>query len=268
MPKKTRLLDEGNFVYSPEAPENSAFSEYLGFADRFLGNWRKAHEASEGSPFSSELAPRNAELDQTVRHIVDTYSSCYAIKGVKQDPTFLPVSQFFARYRPLREPFSILHCSLGMPLHTVHSFQDDSSLARINAALDEDVPFSWWKSGPHKRPCYLFGNYIWELKHSEVKQSAEGIVLTFQMMTEQQGQHHNGVGVGYASSTVIAETNFIPEKVRMAVWRRSRGKCGKCGSRKGLDFDFINPTKPGGTAAPDDLQLLCRDCLSEKSSMI
>jgi len=164
MPTKTRMLDEGNFVYSPETPENAAFLEYLDLADRLLSNWRKAREASERSPFPSELGQRKAELDRAVSGFVDSFRSRYTVKSVKQDPTFLPVSQFFTQYRPLRKPFSILHCNLGMPLHTVHAFQDYSGLARINAALDEDTPFLWWQSGPHDRPCYLFGECIWELR--------------------------------------------------------------------------------------------------------
>jgi hypothetical protein len=214
------------------------------------------------------LKQQKAELDRAVSGFVDSFRSRYTIKVVKQDPTFLPVSRFFTQYRPLRKPFSILHCNLGMPLHTVHAFRDDSGLARINAALDEDVPYPWWQSGPSERPCYVFGECIWELTDSETKQSDEGLVLTFQMMTEQHGQNHDGIGAGYASSMAIAETDFIPEKVRMLVWRRSRGKCGKCGGCKGLEFGFIKPIKLGGTAAPENLQLLCRGCLSEKSSVI
>jgi len=263
MPTKTRLLDEGNFVYSPEAVKNAAFLEYLDFADRLLSSWRTASEASERSPFSSELGQQKEELDRAVRGFVDSFGPRYAVKSVKQDPNFLPVSQFFTQYRPLRKPFSILHCSLGMPLHTVHAFQDYSGLARVNAALDEDTPFPWWQSGPHDRPCYLFGECVWELKDSEARQSDEGLVLLFLNMTEQRRQSHDRVGAGYLSSTGAA-ADFIPEKVRMLVWRRSRGKCGKCGSREGLDFDFIKPAKRGGTAAPEDLQLLCRGCLSEK----
>jgi hypothetical protein len=262
------MLDDGNFVYSPQTLENAAFLNYLDFADRLLEHWQRAHEAADQSPLSSELAQRRAELDRAVSSFVESFASRYAVRSVKQDPTFLPVSQFFTQYRPLRKPFSILHCSLGMPLHTVHAFQDDNALARINAALDEEMPFPWWQSGSCERPCYLFGESIWELTDSEAKQSEEGLVLTFQMLAEQRGLDHDGVGSGYASSTVIAETDFIPEQVRTFVWRRSRGKCGKCGSREGLEFEFAKPIKLGGTVGPENLQLLCRACLSDKTGVI
>ena len=268
MPTKTGMLDAGNYVHSPEAPQDPAFLEYLDLADRLLGNWREAREASERSPLSSELKRRKEELDGALSDFVDSFRSRYTVRSVRRDPTFLPVSHFFAQYRPLRKPFSILHCNLGTPLHTVHAFRDYSDLARLNAALDEDTPFPWWQSGPHDRPCYLFGECVWELKDSEAKQSDEGLVLMFLEMTEQHRQTHDGVGSGYTRPTVIADNDFIPEKVRMLVWRRSRGKCDKCGRRGGLDFDFIRPIRRGGTATPEDLQLLCPRCLSEKSGVI
>jgi len=262
------MLDEGNFVYSPETPENAAFLEYLDSADRVLGDWREAREASDQSPFSSELAQRKADLDRAVSDFVGSFGSRYTIRSVRRDPAFLPVSHFFTQYRPLRQPFSILHCSLGEPLHTVHAFQDYGGLARINAALDEKVPLRWWKSGPRDRPCCLFGECVWELTDSEAKQSEEGLVLLFLEMTEPHRENHAGVGSGYATSTVIADTDFIPEDVRLSVWRRSRGKCGKCGSCEGLDFDFVKPVQRGGTARPEDIRLLCRECMRETSGVI
>lgn len=268
MPTKTRILDNGNFVYSPEAPNSATFLEYLDYADRLLSEWRKAREAWDRSPLSSELAQRKTELDQVVSRFVDSFRPHYTIKSVKQNPSFWPVSEFFAQYRPLREPFSILHCNLEMPLHTVHAFRNYSDLARINAALDEDTPFPWWQSGPQGRQCYLFGESVWELKESETEQSDEGLVLLFLEMTENRRQNQDKVGYGYSTPTVMPEMDFIPEKVRMLVWRRARGKCAKCASRDGLEFDFIKPIKRGGSAAPDNLQLLCTRCLHEKNGLI
>jgi len=268
MPTKTRMLDDGNFVYSPDAPRNAAFFEYLEFADRLLGEWHRVREACARLPFSPETGERKKELDRAVGAFVESFRPYYTIKHVRQDPTFLPASQFFAQHRPVREPFSILHCNLEMPLHTVHAFRDYADLARVNRALDEDAPLPWWQSGPHDRPCYLFGSCVWELKQSETGQSDEGLVLVFLQMTEQHQPSHDRAGGEAASSTVAPGTDYIPEKVRLCVWRRSHGKCGQCGGREGLDFDFIEPVKPGAVAAPEDLQVLCRECMREKSGVI
>jgi len=268
MPTKTRMLDDGNFVYSPEVPRNPVFLEYLDYADRLLNEWRTASEAWAGFHFSPEVGQRKKELDRLVRGFVDSFRPCYTIKNVKQDPTFLPASLFLAQYRPLREPFSILHCNLEMPLHTALAFRNYSDLARINAALSEDTPFPWWASGPHDRPCHLFGEAVWELKESEIELSDEGLVLLFLEMAEKHQGSHERARCSYANSTTMSATDFIPEKVRGLVWRRSRGKCAKCRSREGLEFDFIRPTRPGGSVAPDDLQLICGDCLRKKGGLL
>ena len=71
MPTKTRLLDDGNFVCSPEVPANPTFLEYLDYADRLLGEWREVSDAWNRSPFSSELAKQKKELDRVVSSFVD-----------------------------------------------------------------------------------------------------------------------------------------------------------------------------------------------------
>jgi len=255
------MLDDGNFVYSPDAPANAAFSEYLDHADRLLGEWREVSEAWTQHPFSSELAERKKKLDRVVASLVDSLRERYTIRSVRHDPTFLSVSQFFARSRPIVAPFSILHCNLEMPLHTVHAFRDRGALAQVNDALSEDNPFPWWRSGPHGRPCYLFGDCVWELKESETEQSDEGLVLLFLEMTDKYRQHHEQVATARPSPLALADNTFIPEDVRVAVWRRSRGKCDKCGGREGLDFDIVKPVKRGATATADNVQLLCTSCL-------
>lgn len=60
----------------------------------------------------------------------------------------------------------------------------------------------------------------------------------------------------------------IPEKVRFSVWRRDEGKCVKCGSNKGIEFDHIIPFSKGGSNTERNLQLLCEKCNRQKSSKI
>jgi len=266
MPTKTGGLDSGNFVHAPESPKSAAFSEYLDFADRLLHQWRAAREAADRLPLSPEVGQRKKELDALVGDLADSFRSHYGLKACRQDPAFLPVSRFFARYRPVRAPFSILHCNLEVPLHTVLAFRDQHDLARVNAALCEDAPLRWWQSGPHDRPCYLFGESLWELHESETGQSDEGLVVLFLQMSGAGQRHGNGrVGDGYAGSVAMREADFIEDDVRRVVWRRSRGRCAKCGAREGLEFNLARPLRPGHRAAPDDVELVCRGCLPEGS---
>jgi hypothetical protein len=264
MPTKTRLIDDGNFVHSPEVPAQPTFLEYLDYADRLLGEWREVSDACNKCSFSDELGEQKKELDRTVAGFVDSFRTHYTIRTVRQDPTFWPVSRFLAQEQHLQAPFSILHCNLEMPLHTVHAFRDDGDLASLHAALTKEVPLPWWRSGPHGRPCYLFGDCVWELKESEAGQSDEGLVLLFLEMTDRYRQQHEQIaGARPSPLAMAADESFIPEAVRLAVWRRSRGKCDKCGAREGLDFDVARTVRRGSTVTAAQVQLLCSDCLAQ-----
>lgn len=60
----------------------------------------------------------------------------------------------------------------------------------------------------------------------------------------------------------------IPEKVRIAVWRRDEGKCAECGSKENLEYDHIIPVSKGGSNTERNIQLLCEQCNRKKSGKI
>jgi len=260
MPIRTSLLDNGNFVHSPELPVKPGFSEYLGFADRLLSQWRKAEEDWSQSPFSAELGQQKRELDRVVGDFVETFKGWYTVKSVEKDPTFWPVSRFFAQRRPIREPLCILHCDREIPLHTVLEFSTHEDLARLNAALNEDTPLRWWQTGPHGLPCYLFGDRVWELKSSETAHSEPGLVVLFQELFEKDRVQRDRFKSASVRQIGTAAEDFIPEKIRVQVWRRARGKCEECGSHEGLDFVCLARARKGSDRAPQDAQLLCSHC--------
>jgi hypothetical protein len=272
MPIQTKVLDNGNFVCSPEHPARPAFSDYLNFADRLLGQWRKAQEAWNQSPFSADLQQQKSELDKAVAGFVESFKTRYTLARVEQDPAFLPVAQFFARFRPIREPFSILHCDGTMPLHTVLAFETHRDLAQLNAALEEDTPLRWWQKGPHDRPCYLFGQWVWELRPSEVALSEEAVVLLFLDVSDKQRQRQDRLTQRSWGPGSAAPADYIPEKARVAVWRRAGGKCEKCGAKQGLDFYGTAPATnlrsvPGGaTLGPESIQMLCARCSGARAT--
>ncbi len=267
MPIRTQMLDSGNFVYASDLPPNSAFEEYLEFANRMMRQWREAQEACELSPFSDDLRRRKIQADELFKNFVEAFGPRFSLRPVRQEPMFVPLSRFLQQQYPIQDPFSILHCELEIPLHTVHDFPDHNALAQVNAALGEDTAFPWWQRGPHGQPCYLFGKSVWELKSSEAEQSPEGIILSFLELSDKHCQANGRVS---RSATIVrakSSENYIPEQLRRDVWRRTGGKCSKCRGWESLDFDYVTPPRPGTEPTPDNIELLCNSCYRKKHGL-
>jgi hypothetical protein len=61
----------------------------------------------------------------------------------------------------------------------------------------------------------------------------------------------------------------IPSAVKTFVFKRDNGKCVSCSSNIDICYDHILPFAKGGTSSnPDNIQLLCNTCNSEKSDDI
>ncbi|MFC2072415.1 HNH endonuclease [Chloroflexota bacterium] len=56
----------------------------------------------------------------------------------------------------------------------------------------------------------------------------------------------------------IEHSRVIPAAIKLAVWKRDKGRCVKCGSTKNLHFDHIIPYSLGGSSlVAGNIQLLC-----------
>lgn len=232
-----------------------------------MHQWREVQEAWDRSPYSEDVRKRKAQVDELFKDFVKTFKACFSLRPVRQERMFLPVSRFFQRQYPIRDPFSILHCDVEIPLHTVHDFHDHHALARINAALAKDAPFPWWQRGTYGQPCYLFGEWVWELKPSEVGQSSEGLVLSFLELSDKHRQATDPASYGPSVTGVTSGADFIPENLRVLAWRRTGGKCGKCRGRQSLHFDYVKPLRPGVEPTPDSIELLCNSCYRKKHDL-
>ena len=57
---------------------------------------------------------------------------------------------------------------------------------------------------------------------------------------------------------ILDHDRVIPSDIKLAVWKRDRGSCVKCGSTKNLHFDHIIPYSQGGSSKDaDNIQILC-----------
>lgn len=81
---------------------------------------------------------------------------------------------------------------------------------------------------------------------------------------ERLAARHDGEEIHKA----FRERDRIPEKVRIAVWRRDAGKCTRCGSRARLEYDHIIPVSEGGSNTARNIELLCEKCNRSKGAKV
>ena len=58
----------------------------------------------------------------------------------------------------------------------------------------------------------------------------------------------------------VRNPRYLPAAVKHAVWQRDQGQCCKCGSRRNLQYDHIEPLGIGGKSGIENLRLLCFSC--------
>jgi len=260
MPTRTNMLDHGNFVHCPEPPVSEAFAAYLQGYDDLLEQWQIIHAEWQKAPFSPKLLACRQRMDQKIEDYLAPFGGRYMLRAVEQDRTFLPLSQFFSQYQPVREPFSILHCETAVPLHTVARFARGDDLRALNAALSEQAPWPWWQRGPMGHPCYLFGECVWELKPAELAASDKGLTILFEEALEKDRLKRDRLRYNLSSSAEMLDNEFVPQALRVETWRRAGGRCTKCGSRQTLDFRYVILPSRGGSHTAENVELLCAPC--------
>jgi len=65
-------------------------------------------------------------------------------------------------------------------------------------------------------------------------------------------------GIDSLGSSELKHERFIPSDVKIAVWKRDKGRCTKCGRADNLHFDHLIPFSLGGSSlVEENIQLLC-----------
>jgi len=80
-------------------------------------------------------------------------------------------------------------------------------------------------------------------------------VFKFRLKLVEEEQNKNNIHV---KKLELDHDRLIPSEVKLAVWKRDKGKCVKCGSTENLHFDHIIPYSKGGSSLiAENIQLLC-----------
>ena len=58
----------------------------------------------------------------------------------------------------------------------------------------------------------------------------------------------------------LVQEDRVSDAVRLAVWRRDRGRCVDCGSSESVIFDHIVPISAGGSDTALNVELRCHSC--------
>lgn len=88
---------------------------------------------------------------------------------------------------------------------------------------------------------------------------------------DKERQYFEKLQVKLTSPTAIEASRLrerIPEAVRIAVWRRDKGRCADCGSRAQIEYDHIIPLDKGGSNTVRNVELLCHACNAKKGNRI
>lgn len=198
--------------------------------------------------------------------------------GTGNGKLFLSCPTFFARYSPLRPPFSILRAHIWLNSSPrIEIVTNQSRIVEIQRAIDQISPFKWpheINAAPSSRDLckgYLFGNHLWTLNRDEETASEEDLRLLFLNAVDIERQRFERLRRKFlvvSGEAVRPRRETIPEYVRIFVWRRDQGKCVQCGSSERLEYDHVIPVSRGGSNTERNIQLLCEICNRKKSDTI
>jgi hypothetical protein len=195
------------------------------------------------------------------------------------------VPNFFAQHPQPDIPFVIGSTSLFEGKYSLQSSRwayevtTQSDLEAILNAVNHKQPFEWTTICPkdftllrwhHNRTTYLFGNWLWVLKNSELLYDYVQIKLLLLKEHDKEKRNFEFLAHKFSRSdaTDLRKREPIPDDVRIFVWKRDNGRCVRCGSNRNLEFDHIVPHSKGGSDTARNLQLLCEGCNREKSDLI
>jgi hypothetical protein len=110
-------------------------------------------------------------------------------------------------------------------------------------------------------------NGIFLLTDAWIEESGWRKVFKFKL--EMQDEEINLSSTSYPSELELEHNRLIPTSVKVAVWKRDKGHCVKCGAMVNLHYDHIIPFSKGGSSTTAaNIQLMCDRCNLQKHDNI
>ena len=110
-------------------------------------------------------------------------------------------------------------------------------------------------------------NGFFILTDARIEESGRRSVFKFKL--EMQDEVIDIIDKAYPSDLELEHNRLIPTSVKIAVWKRDKGHCVKCGTIVNLHYDHIIPFSKGGSSTTvANIQLLCDRCNLQKHDKI
>ena len=104
------------------------------------------------------------------------------------------------------------------------------------------------------RGIWVFNGVFW-LVDAWQEESGQRQVFKFRLELTEESPH---AAKPTAALRDLEHNRLIPSAVKVAVWKRDKGRCVQCGATDNLHFDHILPFSKGGTSLKvENIQLLC-----------
>jgi hypothetical protein len=185
---------------------------------------------------------------------------------------------YAAKQAELRQVWEKAHAAYELTLadynHALHAYQTAYSEAVRKTYSDfwnaqkrepKNVPFT---SGSYTFHTWVFRDLVLSVEDVAPDDDVSLAIKRFVLRRERHRDQMKHEVAAYENMANGTTREPIAEAVRQAVWTRDRGKCRRCGSNRGIEYDHVIPVSRGGSSGVNNIQILCMPCNRAKGASI